>query len=163
MQGTAKKFGEICLKNKLVITTAESCTAGLIAATIASVPSSSSWLDCGFIVYTPEAKNKMLGVSFKTIEKFNITSVEVANEMAKGALNNSAANVSIAVTGVAGPSGGTNNIPVGTVCIAIAYKDSNGLIQLDSAKNYFKGDRNTVREAVVNYCLQKIIKKYEEK
>lgn len=161
MQELAKRFGEVCSQHKLKVATAESCTAGLIASTIASIASSSSWLECGFIVYTPQAKNKMLGVSFDTIEKFNITSREVASEMATGALLNSGANLSIAVTGVAGPTGGTADIPVGTVCIAIAYRDQKGLINVQSSRNYFKGDRNTVREGVVKYCLDRVISKYE--
>lgn len=161
MQEVAKNFGQICLKNKLIISTAESCTAGLISATIASVPNSSAWLECGFVVYSADAKNKILGVKLETIEKFNITSVQVASEMALGSLEKCNCNVSIAVTGVAGPSGGSDDIPVGTVCIAFAYKNKNGDIELKSTKQFFQGDRNTIRQKVVVYCLEHIIKKYE--
>ena len=153
----SEQFGQFCLQNKLVVTTAESCTAGLIAATIAQTPGSSAWLDCGFVVYTPEAKNKLLGVSLQTINKHNITSTQVAQEMALGALECSSANISFAVTGVAGPSGGTTDIPVGTVCIAIAHKfyDSTHIF---SEKLFFEGDRNSVREQVVEYILNKAMK-----
>lgn len=153
MEELSKKFGEFCLDKKIKVVTAESCTAGLIGATIAMTPGSSSWLDRGFIVYTPEAKKDMLGVSFDTIRKYDITSVEVAKAMAWGALRNSRANLSLAVTGVAGPSGGTKEIPVGTVCMAWIFGWSeNGTIL---EKKVFSGSRNEVREAVVRHMLEK--------
>lgn len=156
MEELSKKFGEFCLSKKIKVVTAESCTAGLIGATIAMTPGSSAWLDRGFIVYTPEAKQSMLGVSPETIEKFDITSIEVAKSMAWGALRKSNANLALAVTGVAGPSGGTYKIPVGTICMAwlFNYGDDDGLI-LEN-KN-FHGSRNDIREQVVKYMLEKVI------
>jgi len=98
MENLSKKVGDYCIKNNIKLTTAESCTAGLISATIAMTPGSSAWLDRGFVVYSAQAKNEMLGVSLDTIERFNITSEQVAKDMAIGALSNSTANVSLAVT-----------------------------------------------------------------
>ena len=156
MEELSKNFGQHCLSNKIKVVTAESCTAGLIGATIAMTPGSSAWLDRGFIVYTPEAKNEMLGVSFETIKNFDITSNNVAEEMAVGALRNSNANLAIAVTGVAGPTGGTVKIPVGTVCMAWAtYADNN--IKVVSEKKWFDGSRNEIRESVVEYVLEKVL------
>lgn len=153
MEALSKQFGEFCKNNGYKVATAESCTAGLISATIAMTSGSSQWLDRGFVVYTPEAKNEMLGVDFKTIERFDITSVQVATEMAVGALNNSNANLSFAVTGLAGPNGGTDEIPVGTVCMAWAYKGEE--IEVFTEKKVFSGSRNEVREAIAEYMLEK--------
>ena len=160
MENLSKEFGKYCFEKGFKIVTAESCTAGLIGATVAMTAGSSAWLDRGFIVYTPEAKNEMLDVSFETIKTFEITSNNVAEEMAIGALKNSKANISLAVTGVAGPSGGTPKIPVGTVCMAWAkYEEEK--IRVFSEKKWFSGTRNEIRESVVNYMLQKTMLMFE--
>lgn len=156
MQALSKKIGKFCLKNKLVITTAESCTAGLIASTIAQTPGSSAWLESGFVVYTGLAKNKMLGVSLDTIEKYNITSMEVASEMAFGALERSTANVALAVTGVAGPAGGTKEIPVGTVCMSWIIELKDYTVTHDEIKVFY-GSRNKIRKDVVAYMLEQLM------
>lgn len=149
-------IGKKLLEKNLKLITAESCTAGLISATVADIPGSSKWLEGGFVVYTPDTKHQFLGVSYDTIEKYDITSEEVAYEMAYGALENSyLANVAIAVTGVAGPGGGTETIPVGTVCIAWARVNGEH-IQVITEKCYFEGNRNTIREKVVQYSLEKL-------
>lgn len=148
-------IGQYLKTNGLILSTAESCTAGLISSTIAQTSGSSQWLDSGFIVYSAEAKNNMLGVKFETIKTYDITSCEVSEEMAIGALKNSRGNISIAVTGVAGPNGGTESIPVGTVCMTWGFKD-NEKIQLFSEKVIFEGDRNTIRESVVIHTLTSI-------
>lgn len=156
MLNLSKEIGQKLLDSKKRLITAESCTAGLIASTVAETSGSSQWLEGGFIVYTPEAKHKFLGVHYDTIEKYNITSEEVAYEMAKGALENSySANIAIAVTGVAGPGGGTEEIPVGTVCIAWArvYGED---IQVFTEKCFFEGSRNEIRQKVVEYSLVKL-------
>lgn len=157
MENLSAQFGEFCLKKKITVATAESCTAGLISGTIAATPGSSAWLECGFTVYTPKAKNKMLGVRFETIERYDITSVEVAEEMALGALDNSDANLSLAVTGLAGPSGGTEEIPVGTVCMAWAFKPLHGNVNVYCEKKHFTGNRNEIRNAVVAHMLNKVM------
>ncbi|NCQ51507.1 CinA family protein [archaeon] len=153
MENLSKKVGDYCIKNNIKLTTAESCTAGLISATIAMTPGSSAWLDRGFVVYSAQAKNEMLGVSLDTIERFNITSEQVAKDMAIGALSNSTANVSLAVTGIAGPSGGTDEIPVGTICMAWAR----GKNDVKTETLIFNGNRNEIRESVVTYMLNNLI------
>lgn len=151
----SQQIGNYLLNNKLLLTTAESCTAGLIASTLAQTPGSSSWLDSGFVVYSPQAKNRSLGVKFETIEKFNITSEEVALEMAHGALKNSHANIAVSTTGVAGPTGGSDKIPVGTVCMAWVFQNNNQTISYSETK-VFIGNRNQIRKQAVKYILNKI-------
>ena len=157
MNNISFKFGEFSKKNNVILVTAESCTAGLIASTVAETSGSSAWLDSGYVVYTPESKNKILEVKYETIEKFNITSTPVSFEMALGAINKSKkANLAISVTGVAGPTGGTDEIPVGTICMSWIYKN-NDKIYTTSEKKLFKGSRNSIRKKIVSYVLSKSI------
>lgn len=152
----ANELGAFLKNNKLTIATAESCTAGLIAGKIADVPGSSAWLDSGFVVYTPEAKNRILGVNYETIKTFNITSTEVSDEMVLGVLkNNSNLNLVIAVTGVAGPGGGTDDIPVGTVCISWLYNIDG--ITIEHERVLFDGNRNEIRAQTVEYALSEML------
>ena len=104
------------------ITVAESCTGGLVAAALTEVPGSSDVFDCGFNTYSNDAKQKMLGVSSDLLETFGAVSIAVAWEMAQGALKHSDCDVAVAITGVAGPGGGTEKKPVGTVVFAKAEK-----------------------------------------
>jgi PncC family amidohydrolase len=151
-------YAQIAQKYGIKTVTAESCTAGLISATIANVPGSSAWLDRGYVVYTPEAKCEMLGVAMETIEEFNITSENVAREMSLGALDRSNANFSFAVTGIAGPAGGTEEIPVGTICMAWCYnRGVENKIIMNSETKLFIGSRNEIRESVVIYMIKKAI------
>lgn len=153
MEKLSFDFGCFAKKHGLVVVTAESCTAGLISSTIAMTPGSSQWLDRGFVVYTAEAKNEVLGVNLDTIKKYNITSEQVAKEMVLGALKNSKANLALAVTGLAGPIGGTNEIPVGTVCMAWKLnKDERKMLKTQT--KLFTGNRNSIREQVVEYMLK---------
>lgn len=107
-------------RHHLLLTTAESCTAGRMVALLAEKPGSGEALDSGIVVYSPEAKQRLLGVRAKTIERCGLTSEEVSREMACGALKDSAATVAIAVTGVAGPEGQGDTAP-GTLCFAWAF------------------------------------------
>lgn len=109
-----------CRRNQLMLATAESCTGGLIAGLITSVSGSSDVLDCGFVTYSNAAKTRMIGVPAELITRVGAVSEEVARAMAEGAIANSAANVAVAVTGVAGPGGGTATKPVGLVHCAAA-------------------------------------------
>ena len=106
--------------NKLKLVTAESCTAGMIASTLADEPGSGSWLECAFVTYSESAKIRCIDVKPETIERYNLTSEEVAREMAEGARAQTGADFAISVTGIAGPTGGTEEKPVGTVFIALA-------------------------------------------
>lgn len=139
----------------LKLVTAESVTAGLIASRLAEIPGCGSWLDCAFVTYSPAAKISVLGVNKETIERHNLTSEEVAREMAQGALRLSRANVGLATTGLAGPSNGDSDIPVGTVCFAWAF-ELPGRVAVYSETRKFNGDRNQVRDASAQYAVSRI-------
>lgn len=142
-------------QHDLTIVTAESCTAGLIAGSLADLPGCGKWFKSGYVTYSPEAKQRILGVNKKTIEQFNLTSEEVAREMVQGALGISEANVAVATTGVAGPDSGEGGIPAGTVCFGWAFRLGNG-IKLYSETRHFDGERNAVRQAAADYAITRI-------
>ncbi len=136
----------LCRKKKMMITTAESCTGGLIAALFTEIAGSSDVFERGFVTYSNEAKNELLGVPMEMIRQFGAVSPQVAAAMAEGALQNSHAQISVAVTGIAGPGGGNKEKPVGLVYLAAAGRKGHTL----SRKCLF-GDigRSQVREATV--------------
>ncbi len=132
------------------LATAESCTGGLIAAACTSIAGSSDWFERGFVTYSNEAKTGMLGVAAELIARHGAVSAEVARAMAEGALAQSPANLAVAVTGIAGPSGATPGKPVGTVWLALARRGEPAqatLLQL-------AGNRGEVREQTVDRALQ---------
>jgi nicotinamide-nucleotide amidase len=134
----------------LLLVTAESCTGGLIAAACTSIAGSSDWFERGIVSYSNEAKTELLGVPATLIGKHGAVSAEVAKAMAEGALVHSPADLSLAVTGIAGPSGGSAAKPVGTVWLALARRGEPAqatLLQL-------QGDRAEVREQTVDRALQ---------
>ncbi len=142
--------------NKLKLVTAESCTAGMIASTLADEPGSGSWLECAFVTYSESAKIRCIDVKPETIERYNLTSEEVAREMAEGALKGADANVAIADTGVAGPGAGEGGIPAGTICFAGSFQDEDGGVATFSETRHFDGDRNAVRRAGADYAINRI-------
>jgi nicotinamide-nucleotide amidase len=146
----AKKLGLILKKKKLFVVTAESCTGGLLATSITDVPGSSAYFERGFVVYSNAAKKESLGVSSQTIKKIGAVSEMVAMEMAEGALKNSHAQIGIAITGIAGPTGGSKSKPKGMVCFALAYKE----VPPKAVTTYFKGSRREVREQAVLFALR---------
>ena len=133
----------------LRLAVAESCTGGLISALFTEIPGSSSVLERGFVTYSNASKTDMLGVSSKLIKKHGAVSKEVARAMVLGALNSSAANISVAVTGIAGPDGGTDDKPVGLAYIAVATADD-----LTIEEHFFEGDRDTVRKSALTRALE---------
>jgi PncC family amidohydrolase len=138
-------------QNELRLTTAESCTAGQIVTLLAEVPGSGSLIESGYVVYSPEAKQRLLGVSQRTIDTFNLTSCEVAGEMALGALRDANANVAVATTGILGPDD-MDGIPAGTVCFAWAF-DVNGQLALFSRRERFFGSRSQVQQWSAEHAL----------
>lgn len=116
----AKRLLDICKRKNLTLATAESCTAGLVAGTLAEVPGISSMLDRGFITYSNRAKQDMVGVSAATLEKYGAVSRETAEEMARGTLAHAPVDLAVSVTGIAGPDGGSEEKPVGLVHFAVA-------------------------------------------
>lgn len=134
----------------LKIATAESCTGGLIAGALTGIPGSSDVVDRGFVTYSNEAKQQMLEVSAVTLDKFGAVSSATAKEMAYGALINSLADITISVTGVAGPGGGTAEKPVGTVWFGLTTQ---GAVPVAECVQFGDVDRNSVRTGSVHHAL----------
>lgn len=140
--------------HKLMIATAESCTGGLVAASLTAIPGSSSVFERGFVTYSNDAKTAMLGVPSALIGRHGAVSEQVARAMAEGGLKNSLADASLAITGVAGPDGGSDDKPVGTVHIAAARKGATTLHE----RHLFTGDRDRVREQSSITAMQLLVR-----
>ncbi len=138
----------------LMLATAESCTGGWVAQAITAISGSSAWFERGFVTYSNAAKEEMLGVAAATLQAHGAVSEETAREMAVGAIACSHAQVSVAITGVAGPTGGTTDKPVGMVCFAWAQKDSAPVAET----RHFEGDRESVRRQSVIHALQGVLR-----
>ena len=146
------------LEKNLTITTAESCTGGLIAATLVNVSGASGCFNEGYITYANEAKVRVLGVKEESIRSFGVVSNVVVTEMAEGVLNKANADVAVAVSGIAGPLGGSPEKPVGTVYIGICLKDKmNKSLTKTSYRFYFEGDRSEIRNKTVEEALKIIL------
>ena len=142
-----------CLQQKnWQLATAESCTGGLIAATCTDQAGSSVWFERGFVTYSNASKTELLGVDAALIEQYGAVSEEVARAMVKGAIANSSAQVAVAVTGIAGPAGGTVAKPVGTVWFGWATP-----LGVFSETHHFRGDRREVRQATVWHALDRLV------
>ena len=138
------------------IAVAESCTAGLISSLITEISGSSQIFDRGFVTYSNLAKQEMLGVSEVTLDKYGAVSSQVAEEMAKGAVNNSIADVSVAVTGIAGPDGGTKEKPVGLVYVSSYNRHNKSFM---TAEFNLVGDRSEIRMTTVQIAIDMLIKR----
>lgn len=138
-----------CRKRGLTVTTVESCTGGLVAATLTAIAGSSDVVDRAWVTYSNEAKSEMVGVPRETIEAHGAVSEPVARAMAAGALAHCAADLSVSITGVAGPGGGTADKPVGLVHLAAARRGH----EIVAEHHVFPGDRDTVRRVSVLTAL----------
>lgn len=159
--GSDVSVAELCsllastlLHKKLMLATAESCTGGLIAGACTDLSGSSAWFERGFVTYSNEAKTEMLGVDAALIERHGAVSEEVVRAMVQGAEVHSRAHVAVAVTGVAGPTGGSKSKPVGTV-----WFGWNVAGQLHSEVRHFDGDRAAVRAATVRHALAQLLER----
>ncbi len=142
---------DLLIKNKWLLTTAESCTGGLIAAACTELAGSSTWFERGFVTYSNAAKTELLGVDAALITRQGAVSQAVVRAMATGAIQRSHAQVAVAVTGVAGPSGGSADKPVGTVWFGFAWPGG-----ICTEVQHFAGDRSTVRQATVRHALTRL-------
>lgn len=136
-----------------MLATAESCTGGWVAQIITAIPGSSAWFDRGFVTYSNRAKQEMLGVNGATLDTHGAVSEETVREMATGALAKSQAHISVSLSGIAGPGGGSPKKPVGTVCIGWAVNDSAPL----STTCRLSGDREEIRSRAVAAALRGLI------
>ena len=149
LQQRGRAVAELLLARGMSMVTAESCTGGWIAKVLTDIPGSSAWFECGVVAYSYEAKEALLGVHPQTLERTGAVSQETAIEMVSGALARFGAGVAVAVTGVAGPSGGTPDKPVGTVWIG--WKRRGGYAHAEVF--HFEGDREAVRRQTVAAAL----------
>ncbi len=150
--GSIGQLANLMLENGLFLATAESCTGGMIAAACTDLAGSSAWFERGFITYSNAAKTELLGVDAALIAQHGAVSEPVARAMAFGAIRHSQAQVSVAVTGVAGPTGGSADKPVGTVWFGWSVHGS-----LHSERVCFSGDRSSVRQAAVHHAVGKML------
>ena len=149
----SQQLAKLLLQKKKQLAVAESCTGGWLAKCLTDIAGSSQWFERGFVTYSNLAKQEMLGVLPATLEQQGAVSEAVVREMAAGVLEHSAADLSIAISGIAGPGGAVPGKPVGTVCFGLACKDN----VLQSDTQYFEGDRETVRRQSVAYALTRLL------
>jgi len=149
----AKQLGAVLLRAGLRLSCAESCTGGYISKVITDIAGSSQWFERGFVTYTNQSKSELLAVPAELIAREGAVSEATVRAMAAGALRHSAAQRSLAVTGIAGPGGGRLDKPVGLVWFAWANAEG----AVDSDQQYFSGDRDAVRRQAVAYALQGVL------
>lgn len=140
-----------------MLVTAESCTGGLVAAAITDISGSSHWFERGFVTYSNQAKTEMIGVPAELIDKHGAVSEPVARAMAEGALLNSRAQISLSITGVAGPGGGTADKPVGLVCFGWSDR-----VTTVVETKHFKGDRTQVRSQAAQHALRGVLERLDK-
>jgi nicotinamide-nucleotide amidase len=149
----AKQLGDLLMQRHLRCAVAESCTGGGLSAAMTDIPGSSQWFDRGFVTYSNQAKEELLGVSADVIQTHGAVSEAVVSEMALGAIANSAAEISVSISGIAGPGGGSMDKPVGTVWIGFAGADQ----PIQAHCYVFPGDRQAIRQQAVEKALQGLI------
>jgi nicotinamide-nucleotide amidase len=149
----SEQLAKLLLQQQKLLAVAESCTGGWLAKCLTDIAGSSQWFERGFVSYSNAAKQEMLGVQAATLAAEGAVSEAVVLEMVDGALEHSRADIAVAISGIAGPGGGTPAKPVGTVCFAWAIKDT--IHQKDT--RYFEGDREAVRQQSVTCALQGLL------
>ena len=153
LTGLAERLGKKLLLAEMTVATAESCSGGGIAYYLTETAGSSEWFERAFVTYSNLAKQEMLHVDVSVLERFGAVSEQTVSQMASGALANSPVDVAVAVSGIAGPSGGSEEKPVGTVCFAWAYRDR----PVRASTHYFSGDRRQVRLQTIYVALKGIL------
>jgi len=158
MNSLAKRVGERLKAEGALLVTAESCTGGWAAQAVTAIAGSSDWFERGFVTYSNDSKRELLGVRADTLARHGAVSEETAREMASGALRQSKGSLSVAVTGIAGPGGGSPAKPVGTVCFA--WERENGRRHTETRR--FAGNRESVRKQSVIHALKGVLKLLDE-
>ena len=149
----ASQLHQLLIKNKLIVSTAESCTGGWVAKVLTDIAGSSVSFERGFVTYSNDSKQDMLGVNAQTLQRYGAVSEQIVIEMAQGALKNSRASLSMAVSGIAGPSGGSEEKPVGTVWFAWSKEGQTTITQV----HHFAGERESVRLQSVKQAILGLI------
>ena len=154
----ARTLAHTLIERRWKIALAESCTGGLVCATLTDLAGSSDWFERGYITYSNAAKTECLDVPAETIQSFGAVSEQVAAAMANGARLKADVNVAISITGIAGPTGGSPDKPVGTVCFGWSIKQQVGDdVKTITITKQFSGDRQTVREQACDFALSKLL------
>ena len=153
MKNLVERVAQHLLEKGVSMAAAESCTGGWVSQAVTAIPGSSRWFDCGFVTYSNHAKQQMLGVPAELIDTYGAVSEPVVVAMAEGALQRSLASIAVSISGVAGPDGGTERKPVGTVWFAWAVRGHPTV----SCLSYFSGDREEVRRQAVEQALEGIM------
>ena len=149
LERISSELGELLKLKDYSFTCAESCTGGWVGHALTSIPGSSEWFGSSFVTYSYEAKTQILGVCSEDLDSFGAVSEEIVEQMVSGALDKSGANVGVAISGIAGPAGGTDTKPVGTVCFAWKIKGQDVI----TSTEYFSGGRNEVRYSSLERAL----------
>ena len=153
----SKEVAKLLIARGWTLALAESCTGGLVCAALTDLAGSSDWFERGYITYSNQAKTECLDVAAETIKSFGAVSEQVAKAMSEGAQKNAGVNVSVSITGIAGPAGGSIEKPVGTVCFGWTIQQEN-LVGITICKTMqFSGDRQAVREQARDYALSELI------
>ena len=147
-----EELAKILLKNQWRLTTAESCTGGLVAASLTALAGSSEWFERGYVTYSNDSKSKDIGVDTHLIQDHGAVSIQVAKAMAVGAKQSSNSNIALSITGIAGPTGGTKEKPVGIVCFAWILDND----QVFSETKLFTGNRSDIRDAASEFALSQL-------
>lgn len=163
LEHSLKKLVKECTEQGITLATAESCTGGMISEWITSIPGSSAVIEFGLCSYSNRIKHKILGVRGETLEKYTEYSIQCAVEMAKGALNVSGADYAVSTTGVAGPAGGTEENPVGTVYICVCGKGSCEARRFNFEGEFFELSREDIRVLAAKAALKMLSKKIKER
>lgn len=153
LEHLAAQLGQALMRHGWRLAVAESCTGGWAAQSLTAVAGSSQWFERGFVTYSNDAKQDLLGVTGKTLVQFGAVSAETARAMAEGVLAHSRAQVAFSITGIAGPTGGTPDKPVGTVCFGWAWPGAATV----TAREHFAGDRRQVRAQSVRHVLRQML------
>jgi nicotinamide-nucleotide amidase len=153
LEVAARALGDMLKQRGLMLATAESCTGGLISAAITAVAGSSDWFERGFVTYSNQAKHDLLGVPMEVIVTHGAVSEDVARAMAAGAIAQSRAQVALSVTGIAGPSGGSQDKPVGLVWHGFAVQAGN-MLRLEAIRQQYHGNRAQVREQAASFAIE---------
>ncbi|MCW9031339.1 MAG: nicotinamide-nucleotide amidase [Gammaproteobacteria bacterium] len=152
-----EQLAELFTQTKQQLTVAESCTGGWVAKVLTDLAGSSVWFERGFVTYSNRSKHEMLGVAESTLKTYGAVSQETVEEMALGALQNSHANFSVSISGIAGPGGGSADKPVGLVWFAWAHKTEIDEQVIASEQKNFNGDRDAIRQQAVVYALSELL------
>ena len=148
-----QELARVLIKNHWHLSTAESCTGGMVAASITELAGSSEWFERGYVTYSNQSKSEDIDVSQNLIEQHGAVSDQVARAMALGAKQNSGSDLSLSITGIAGPTGGSPEKPIGTVCFAWALAND----QIVSETKHFEGNRQQIRQQACDFSLRKLL------